>query len=78
MLKSVLAAVAVVGAVVLPAGVAQAQQGSQSGPPATPPGMHQMHKLMQQGNPGMARMHELMQQANPGMARMHELMHAGH
>ena len=76
--KSVLAAVLVAGAVVLPAGVAQAQQGTQSSPPATPPGMHQMHERMQEGNPGMARMHERMQEGNPGMARMHERMHAGH
>jgi hypothetical protein len=66
--KSVLAAVVVAGAVVLPAGVAQAQGGPQGGPPATPPGMHQMHKLMQEGNPGMAQMHKLMQEGNPGMA----------
>ena len=62
--KSVLAAVLIAGAVVLPAGVAQAQQGTQSSPPANPPGMHRMHELMKQGN--------------PGMARMHERMHAGH
>ncbi len=77
MSKSVLAAVVVAGAVALPAGVAQAAAGPQGGAPATPPGMHQMHELMQEGNPGMARTHELMQQGNPGMARMREVMHAG-
>ena len=78
MSKSVLAAVLIAGAVVLPARVVQAQQGTQSSSPADPPGMHQMHERMQEGNPGMARMHELMKQGNPGMARMHERMHAGH
>jgi hypothetical protein len=50
MSKSVLAAVVVAGAVVLPAGVAQAQQGTQGGPPATPPGMARMHELMHAGH----------------------------
>lgn len=75
MFKSILAAVLVTGAVVLPAGVAQAQAGP-GGPPMTPPGMHRMHELMKEGNPGMARMHQLMKQGNPGVVRMHELMQA--
>ncbi len=75
MAKSLLAAVLVAGGVLVPVGVAQAHPMTDGGRPGMPPGMQQMHELMQQGNPGMQRMHELMQQGNPGMKKMHERMH---
>ncbi len=60
MAKSLLAAVLVAGGVLVPVGVAGAHPMTDGGRPGTPPGMHRMHELMQQGNPGMEKMHERM------------------
>ena len=74
MAKSLLVAALFAGGIAVPAGVAQAHSGDAGGTPVAPPGMGQMHELMEQGNPGMARMHELMEQGNPGMTEMCERM----
>lgn len=66
MVKSLLVAAVIAGAVAVPIRVAQAQPGGGGEGPDAPAGMVRMHELMQQGNPGMAQMCELMHEGTAG------------